>query len=275
MNIKFIRGLWGMEEHSLKKNLEKIKLGGFDGVEMGAPKDPSERKELKAMLKDLQLEIVGQQWSGNFAKASVEDHISSFKEQFKNNVEAGCVFINSHTGKDYFSLADNIKIFKAAENFARELGIKLVHEIHRGRATFSTLSTMTLCEALPTVRLTADFSHWCCVHESFLEDQADALQKAIGQTDYIHARVGHSQGPQITDPRAPEWSHAIEHHLNWWDKIINLKKMQQASEFYICPEFGPYPYMTHLPLGNVPISNLWDINMYMKDLLLDRYAFTN
>jgi sugar phosphate isomerase/epimerase len=260
---------------SLQKNLEKIKKGGFDGVEMGAPKDPNERKELKAMLKDLQLEIVGQQWSGYFAKASVEDHISSFKEQFKNNVEVGSVFINSHTGKDHFSLADNLKIFNATESYAHELGVKLVHEIHRGRATFSTLSTMALCEALPNIRFTADFSHWCCVHESFLEDQSEALQKAIGKSDYIHARVGHSQGPQIPDPRAPEWSHAVEHHLKWWDAIINLKKSQQESVFYICPEFGPYPYMTHLPLGNVPISNLWDINVVMKDLLLDRYKTVN
>ena len=272
MKIKTIRGLWGMAESSLQKNLEKIKQGGFDGVEMGAPKTTHERQELKAMLKDLELEIVGQQWSGLFSNAGVDEHIACFKEQFKNNADLGCVFINSHTGKDFFSLADNIKIFKAAESFAQTMGIKLVHEIHRGRATFSTLSTMALCEALPAVRFTADFSHWCCVHESFLEDQASAMQTAISRADYIHARVGFPEGPQIPDPRAPEWAHALEHHLGWWDAIVNLKKSQKQSEFYLCPEFGPYPYMTHLPLGNVPITNLWDVNLYMKNLILARYT---
>ena len=51
------------------------------------------------------------------------------------------------------------------------------------------------------------------VHESGLEDQAENLELAIAHADYIHARVGYAEGPQIPDPRAPEWQHAVERHL--------------------------------------------------------------
>ena len=260
-----------MAENNLQANLEKIKEGGYAGVEMGAPATAAERHELKAMLADLDLIYIGQQWSDRFMDCRVEEHISHFTTQYLNNQEMGAVYINSHTGKDHFTLEDNLTIFRAAQALADKEGTRLLHEIHRGRATFSTGYLMLLLDAMPQLEITADFSHWCCVHESFLQDQSEAMARAIDHTGYIHARVGHTQASQIPDPRAPEWKQAVDAHLSWWDAIVEKHCKSGSESFYICPEFGPYPYMTHLPLGNVPISNLWDINLYMKKMLSERY----
>ncbi len=270
MKLKFIRGIWGMAEHSLKANLEKIKEGGFDGVEMGAPADPQVRKELKCMLDDLDLDYIGQQWS---AGNSIEEHIESFRTQFDTNADMSPIHINSHTGKDWYGLDQNVEIYEAANQHAESSGIKLVHEIHRGRATFCTDSLLNLLERLPETRLCADFSHWCCVHESFLEDQTFQVEKAIQHTDYFHARVGHTQASQINDPRVPEWKHALDKHLAWWDRIVEVKKERGSKVLYCCPEFGPYPYMTELPFSRSPLTDLWEINQWMFELLKKRYHY--
>jgi hypothetical protein len=47
-----------------------------------------------------------------------------------------------------------------------------------------------------------------------LEDQQAVVEKAIRHTRHIHARVGHTQGPQVYEPSAPEYTKALEAHLN-------------------------------------------------------------
>jgi sugar phosphate isomerase/epimerase len=271
MNIKYIRAAWGMEGEDLQSKLDRIKKAGFDGIELPSLHSEEDQQLLKSKIEDENLPVVGQLWTGYFSPVSVEKHIEDFREQQKRHANSGVKILNCHTGKDHFSLDDNLKIIDEIERLSKEEGMSLHHEIHRGRSTFSTLAWKSLVEQRPELRFTADFSHWCCVHESFLQDQKEVVDLAISKCDYIHARVGHTQGSQIPDPRAPEWKEAVDIHLAWWDAIVEQHREKGADELWVCPEFGPYPYMPHLPLGNVPVTNLWDVNLYMKDMLKERY----
>lgn len=264
MKILFVRGIWGMDRGSLAANLAMIKEGGFDAVEMGVPAEEAERRTLRSELDRTGLALVAQQWT---AGTTPEEHARSFEEQLRRAVDFKPLFVNSHTGKDHFSLQQNLVVFRAAERLEEETGIRIVHETHRGRALFSAPAASALLEALPGLRLAADFSHWVCVHESFLEDQAEALQKAVDASWHIHARVGHPEGPQITHPAAPEWKDAVETHLGWWKRITVRHRKLGTAQLTICPEFGPIPYMTALPWTRQPLADLWEVNVYMKDLL--------
>ena len=124
----------------------------------------------------------------------------------------------------------------------------------------------------PQLRLTADFSHWCNVSESLLEDQAESLALAIERTDHLHARVGHAQGPQVSDPRAPEWQPAVEAHLTWWDKVFTRHQQAGAATFTVTPEFGPAPYMPALPYTAQPVAEQWELNVHMMELLRERWV---
>jgi hypothetical protein len=126
---------------------------------------------------------------------------------------------------------------------------------------------MALLDARPHIKLTADFSHWCCVHESLLKDQHERVQRASEHAHYIHARVGHAQGPQVTDPRAPEWKAAVEAHVGWWQQIVDIRAQSGAETLYICTEFGPPDYMVQQPYTRMPIADQWKINLYMKNML--------
>ena len=270
VQIKFIRSLWGMEQATLAAKLHMIKDGGFDGVEAGAPADAGQRQELHALLRDLDLLFVAQQWSEG---PSPEQHAQSFETQYRRNAELHPILVNSHTGKDYFSTAENVVICRKAAALEQELGGMVVHEIHRGRMTFCTSATLALLREMPELKFAADFSHWCCVHESYLQDQAEAMRRAIAHSHHVHARVGFPEGPQVNDPRAPEWREAVDIHVQWWQRIVDIRKREGVKILTICPEFGPPDYMATLPYSRQPVADLWEVNCYMRDLLKARLKY--
>jgi len=110
------------------------------------------------------------------------------------------------------------------------------------------------------------------VAESLLEDQKEALNFACTKVEHIHSRVGHSQSAQVIDPRLPEFKNELEAHLKWWDAIVADYQSNKKEVLTITTEFGPAPYMIHLPFTNMPIASQWDINVFMMHLLKDRYC---
>ena len=267
MEIRWFCATWGMPGKSLDANLELAREAGFPGVEMGVPAEARERARVKSRLEELGLSLIAQQWTTGADGAA---HARSFEEQYRRSVEAAPLFVNSHTGRDIFPLPENLVVFEKAAALEQQLRVPVAHETHRGRPTFSAMSTMALLDAVPRLRLTADFSHWCCVHESLLEDLGPQVARAIAASRHVHARVGHAEAPQVTDPRAPEWSKALDAHVAWWQAVVDSRGKAGDAFLTICPEFGPPDYQVTLPGTGKPISDLWEINRAMRDILIKR-----
>ena len=104
-----------------------------------------------------------------------------------------------------------------------------------------------------------------------LTDQADTVQLALQRTAHIHARVGHPEGPQVNDPRAPEWEKIVARHLGWWDEVIKRQKANGKTTT-ILTEFGPPDYMPTEPYTRKPLADQWAVNVYMMQLLRKRYS---
>lgn len=270
MEICYVRGMWGMDEGSQRANLERIATGGFGAVEMGIPGDADARAALKDQLAATGLQLIAQQWTGG---DTPEAHAASYEQQYLNAVAQGDVLlVNSHSGKDHFTTEQNLIVLRRAAELEAEHGLPVVHEIHRGRSTFCAPALMALLDEVPELKLCADFSHWCCVHESFLGDQAERVERALQHAHHLHARVGHTQASQVPDPRAPEWTGALDAHLAWWDRFVELGRERGEKRITICPEFGPYPYMVQQPHTRQDIVDLWDVNLWIKELLAARYG---
>ena len=272
MKIQFFCPRWGSENLAWDTFFRKVKDTGYDGVEMGFPPTlpQNEKDQILTGLNNYSLLFIGQHWQTT--EADFDRHLQVYETHLNSLVAGNPVFINSQTGKDYFSMDQNMKLIQKAKEISDESGIPIIHETHRGKWSFAAHITQLYLQQNPGIRLTLDASHWCNVAESYLEDQQDAINLAIQHTDHIHARVGHTEGPQVSDPRDPLWQEALNHHLTWWDKIVQLKKDKQAPVLTITPEFGAPPYTTLLPHTHQPIANQWDINCYMKDLLKKRYV---
>jgi hypothetical protein len=121
------------------------------------------------------------------------------------------------------------------------------------------------------LRITFDVSHWCNVHESLLDDQKETVEMTLQRVDHVHARIGHPEGPQVNDPRAPEWENAVKAHFAWWYKIAEIKK-QKGEVLTVLTEFGPADYMPTMPYTRQPLADQWGINVYMMQQLRKRYS---
>jgi sugar phosphate isomerase/epimerase len=264
MRLRIARSKWDMDDLPLDRFLSTIAAAGFDASDIHIPslrESPGETASLHARHGIALVAMITSEGR------TPEEHRSSLASRFA--LAAGCapVHINCHTGRDTFSRDENLAIIREADALGKRAGITVSHETHRGRATYSAPATRELLEAMPGMRLTADFSHWCCVHESLLADQTEALALAIARTDYVHARVGYAEGPQVNDPRAPEWKAEVDAHMDWWRRIARARRDEGKEELFLCPEFGPAPYMSLLPGSRTPVADLWEITLYMKEML--------
>jgi sugar phosphate isomerase/epimerase len=247
----------------------KARHSGYDGVELVLPLDETEKNLALAAIDKYELDWIAQTLSS--PNPDFEHQKAHHEEQFRHLAEARPLFINTQTGKDFYDFEQNRQLIDLGLKISKETGVPIFFETHRGKFSFAAHITRTFLEKIPDLRLGLDLSHWCNVAESYLEDQPETVVLALNRTEHIHARVGFPEGPQIPDPRTEEWQDALNHHLNWWDSVIERKKKEGAEIATITPEFGPEPYMVIQPFTRQPITDQWEVNVYMKNLLDKRY----
>jgi sugar phosphate isomerase/epimerase len=268
-SLKIFATSWGYEGSidsfcALAKNL------GYEGIEVWWTSVKKEQDELFTALKKHQLSV-------GFLAGSGESDATKNLEQFKKMVIEATeqiilkpTYINCHSGKDFFSYEQNKAFIDFTTDISKKSGIPIYHETHRGRMLFAANIAKNFMEKNPELRLTLDISHWCNVHESLLGDQPEAVAMALARTGHIHTRVGYEEGPQVTDPRAPEWENTVKTHLSWWDKVVEMKK-KSGQPITMLTEFGPPNYLHTLPYTQQPVANQWEINVYMMKMLRKRY----
>ncbi|HEV8284557.1 MAG TPA: TIM barrel protein [Chitinophagaceae bacterium] len=269
-DLKILATNWGFHG-SIDEYCSKVKRDGYDGIEIWWPMEKKDQDDLFAALKKNALEV-GFLTAGH--ESNYQDNFNSFKKMIdaaaKNTVQRP-LYINCHSGRDYFSFDQNKTFIDHTLQLSKETGIKICHETHRSRILFAAPVARQYMDKIPGLRITFDVSHWCNVSESLLQDQPETVSIALQRVDHIHARIGHPEGPQVNDPRAPEWDSVVKAHFAWWDKIVELKK-QQGDRLTILTEFGPPTYMPTLPYTQQPLADQWAINVHMMGLLRKRYS---
>jgi hypothetical protein len=258
MELKRFKATWGMEG-TYEAMFNTIADAGYEGVEMGVP-PVEDRKLVTSLLQKYNLTLILMIFTVRDG-----DVIGSFAEQLKEAAAMKPLLINAHSARDSMLFTDQVEFYSKAVELEKSIGVSVGHETHRSRAMFTPWNTAALLQAVPDLQLVADFSHWCCVCESLLEDQRDALELAISRTLHIHGRVGYAQGPQVTHPHAPEWEQERIKHVEWWIEICKSRQKRGFSQTTFTPEFGPSPYMHALPFTNEPVANLWEVCSWMSD----------
>jgi sugar phosphate isomerase/epimerase len=269
MDLKILATNWGFGG-TLDEYCAKVKLEGYDGIEMWWPLTKKGQDELFAALRKHNLAI-------GFLCGSGEVDYNKHLQAFKEAVQAAAsqeiqrpLYINCHSGRDHFSFEQNCAFVEHTIAVSKRTGLKICHETHRSRIMFAAHVTRQYLEKYPDLRLTLDISHWCNVHESMLHDQEETVNLALSKTEHIHARIGHPEGPQVNDPRAPEWEKIVAQHLTWWDAIVERKRKEKTT-VTILTEFGPPDYMPTEPYTRKPLGDQWAINVYVMKLLRQRY----
>ena len=254
--LKLLATNWGFEG-TIDAYCDKVKKAGYDGIEIWWPMEKAGQDELFAALKKYNLEV------GFLCAGHQTDYTEHF-QYFKKMIDAAVsnqiqkpLYINCHSGKDFFSYDEGKTFIDYTIPLSQKTNIPIYHETHRSRLLFAAPVAKQYIQKIPELRITFDVSHWCNVSESLLQDQPETLALAIERADHIHARIGHAEGPQVNDPRAPEWKAALDAHLAWWDKIVERKK-KAGEQLTILTEFGPADYMptiliqdSHSPINGI------------------------
>ncbi len=269
MNIQFFCPRWGQTDLPWSTFARKVKEAGYDGVETDIPEEEAALSDLLSALKENHLQLIAQHWETTDPVFST--HLTAYTRRLRRMAAVQPLFINSQTGRDFFTTEQNEILLSVAAEITTTTNIPVYHETHRGKFSFAAHITQKFLEQNPTLLLTLDLSHWFAVAETFLQDQPQAVELALARTRHIHARVGYTQGPQVPDPRTPEWREALQTHLACWDKIVATHRQTNQPLLTIAPEFGPPPYMLLLPGTNKPVADQWDLNIFILQLLKERY----
>jgi sugar phosphate isomerase/epimerase len=268
LQIKYCCTYWGSEKDTPDVFVNKVLLAGYNGIEIFLPSlndnfTNAFIEEVEGVMnKNTDFLFIAQHIVA-LENTPINDYINKVKKNLTELTAFQPSFINAHTGKDYFSFDDNCRLIEAALNISNKTGIRILHETHRGRFSYHTASLLPYLQKFPEMELVGDFSHFCTVSESMLEEQEEMIQQIIPHIAHLHARVGHEQGPQVNDPFAPEWENHFKIFEKWWEAIVQYKKQKNTQIFSITPEFGPLPYMPSMPYTKQPLSNQWDLNIKM------------
>jgi sugar phosphate isomerase/epimerase len=276
MRVKFFCPRWGQEHIPWPAFLQSVKDAGYAGVEWFPFGEECDHSEVLRLLKKFDLEFC--------IVTAVLQHYPAFKDYLAEldkqltylcslkveGLSPSC--ISAQTGREFYSIEQVEEILGCCKRISEQTNVPIYQETHRNKWPFAAHSTAPLLNRHDDLYLTFDISHWFCVSESYLHDQHDTVAKAIRQARHIHARVGHTEGPQVWDPALPEFAEALEEHLKVWDKYIEQRKNSGASYCTITPEFGPPPYMVFGNRQGLPHEEQWRVNLWMKNLLENRYA---
>jgi len=275
LKINYCCTYWGCEQDSPNVFVDKVLAAGYEGIEISLPPTPETftphfLKELEGIRLNKPNFIFIAQHLTSPGTDTVEQYIRKMEKNLLELTSYNPTFINSHTGKDFYSFDENCSVIEAALNISQKTGVRILHETHRGRFSYHAASLLPYLQKFPELELVGDLSHFCTVSESLLADQQHILQEIIPHIAHLHARVGHEQGPQVNNPFAPEWQEHLAVFLAWWKEIINHRKNTSKELFTITPEFGPAPYMPAMPFTQEPLSNQWELNCTMKDYLINQ-----
>lgn len=115
MRVKILCPLWGNENGDIEAFMERIANAGFDGIDTWLPEDKYKREQFLKLGERFNFLLVTHQHQAN------GDTFKQFKSSFLNYLdmsrEGDPLFINSHTGKDYFSFNQNLELIDLAQTF--------------------------------------------------------------------------------------------------------------------------------------------------------------
>jgi sugar phosphate isomerase/epimerase len=274
MRVNFFCPRWGFEHMPWPEFVERVKQADYRGIEWFPFSEDVDPLEIAALLErnDLQLAIV-MTVLGEYA--TTDEYIQLLQTQLTTHIkQCKPVFVTAQTGREYFNQEQIQRCINCCEQISKQTGVPVYQETHRNKWAYAAHVVPPVLQKNEQLRITFDVSHWFCVSESYLEDQQAAVDLAIKRAEHIHARVGHTQGSQVTDPAKPQHAKALAEHLAIWDKWIERKRNEGADYCTMTPEFGPPPYFTQL--DDAPTwPEQWRINCWMKDLLHQRYNLNN
>jgi sugar phosphate isomerase/epimerase len=208
----------------------------------------------------------------------LERHLTCFKEEaaacyqiFGDRREGGFLtLVVAHDLRDNFPWAIAARYFRNILAWEKENDFVVAHETHRKRFLHSPWAIRDFFLKYPDIRaqigLCADYSHLLCVAEVDTSDPVlnQVIDFLAPNVVHTQCRVGYDHGPQVPDPRSPEWIHYTEGMERWWDTIWQSQLARGYEYTTMIAEHGPPTYQMCVPGSQQPLADIWDVNHWVQ-----------
>ena len=266
MQLQLFKTLWG-STGSIGQSITQATESGMQGIEGPAPATAEAQKAMSELLVQNNMGYVAEiTTAGTYVPdrtATLQQHLNSLDEKMNHSAALNPLFVTCLGGCDAWPEELSLEFFHRAIQIANSYNLQISFETHRSRSLFNPWVTQRIVKQLPEIQLTVDFSHWCVVCERLIDTELDVIHAIANNVKHIHARVGYEQGPQVPDPRAPEYQYALEAHQRWWEIIWQAQHDRHFSTTTMTPEFGPDGYLHEQPYSKEPVADLWELNQWM------------
>jgi hypothetical protein len=264
-----LQSLWGFEG-SLEEAIRRSRRQGYDGLELNLRHRclrnvelPVVREALDNGERQLILELVtGGDYVPDLAWSPAR-HLEELEALLEQGRTLAPLKLTVITGSDSWGWPVQREFWQGALEMVERSGLPVSFETHRSRLLGNPWSIASTLEVFPSLRLTADLSHWCVVAERLMTPELEPIQAMADRVEHIHARVGWAQGPQVSHPFAPEHRQALEAHSACWTLFAQNQRQRGNGRLTFTPEFGPDGYLPTLPFTNQPVADLEAINQAM------------
>nr|WP_284236948.1 sugar phosphate isomerase/epimerase [Paenibacillus glycanilyticus] len=234
---------WGMgglaangQTRSIEEQVAIIAEAGFDGINGFIPA-PGDAEHWRRLLEHYDLSF-----SVN-AYPKTADDLKRFLEQAKEygNIQ----HINVQVLTPFVIGEQAVQLLDSMNSFSQQAGIPTFIETHRGTITQDLLRTIDYINALESLRLTIDLSHYVVAGELHtVSDEAEQLiQTVLTRSSAFHARVSNGEQVQIDVGKHGEHP-MMQHFQRWWSSGMQNWRAQ-AGIGDVLPfvvELGPPSY---------------------------------
>lgn len=276
MQLQLFKTLWGFDGTSIDEAVQQLLAAGMQGIEGAAPPEREAQDHWAALFDASSIAYIAEiTTAGSYVperRASLQQHLDSLEDKLNHSAPLKPQLVTCLGGCDAWPEALSIEFFTRAIELAGQYELPISFETHRSRSLFNPWVTQRIVEQLPQIRLTVDFSHWCVVCERLMDTELDVIDAIADNVQHIHARVGYEQGPQVPDPRAPEYAYALCAHQRWWEIIWRSQIKRQFNFTSMTPEFGPDGYLHQAPFSQLPVADLWELNQWMAEEETKHYS---
>ncbi|RWO94311.1 MAG: sugar phosphate isomerase/epimerase [Mesorhizobium sp.] len=223
-------------ERSIEENIDLIATAGYDGVSA----DWGSRdyvRHLHGLLKAKGLTAEGQCYP---------DTVDELKPVLENATEFGVHHLNIQPNAKPRKLKDCVPLLEGWQRLAEQVDFPVYFETHRDRMTTDLYFTLDLLEAVPSLRLLGDISHFVVGREFAWPISAENhgyIHQILAHCWAFHGRVATREQVQIeiTFPQHQTW---LDQFLQWWEYGFRSWRKRSApgdTLAFTC-ELGPKPY---------------------------------
>jgi hypothetical protein len=270
MNLRVFQSLWAMErlpyngaaEWPLEEKIVKLVDAGFDGLEVAwTPTLPIGAEAIQRAID------AGLDWSVICFPTTIDD-FKPIAERFSGSTVR---HINIQPNVRPLTVLEGIPYVLGWQEVAREAGLTVYFETHRDRMTTSLRYTLQLIDAIPSMQLVADLSHFLLGEEfawPVSDENHELIHRILARSSGFHGRVASREQVQIpiSFPYHRQW---VELFAGWWEEGFRLWRARSNpdDELVFVTELGPPMWYAITGADGNELSDRWEEALMLKQLV--------